>query len=709
MSDEQLKNAKKDILWRVYLLFLAVFIFAVALIARMVYIQFSEGPALREKAKTQELREFTIKASRGNILAGDGSLLATSIPIFEIRMDVANGNISDDLFNTKVDSLAYRLSLLFGNKSKTAYKRELIAARKKGERYFLIHRKVTYEELKALRTFPILRRGKNRGGLITIQQTRRERPFGELASRTIGYVSGNNKILVGLEGAYTNVLTGKNGKQIMRRINHGAWIPIHDANEIEPADGLDIVTSLNINIQDVAENALLRQMIHHKAKMGCAILMEVKTGHIEAIANLKYDPKDGYYKENYNMAIAEKFEPGSTFKLPNIIAALEVGNARLTDSVITGEGFAVIHGLQVQDVHKIGNGRITVKDVFEHSSNVGMAKVINKSFEDNPSRYVDFLYSMSLNKPLGIEIKGERKPFIKHPVSDKKSWWKTSLTAMSFGYEVEITPLQLLTFYNAVANDGKMVKPVFVTEVREGGKTIQQFDTKVINPQIASTKTIQLARQLMEGVVLEGTAKKMQNDYFTTAGKTGTAKISGSHGYEKGAYNSTFIGYFPADNPQYSCVVVIQRPTENGYYGGTVAGPVFKEIAAKVFSTTLAFKMGFPDTATVKLPRTGQLTNYTDLNTIVNSLGIKNHDYLQDEQWASLEIEKNTVTIKAVDYSEKYVPDLRGMKAKDAVYLSESLGLKASVNGKGFVRNQSLKPGIPLQKGKTIKLQLAMW
>ena len=709
MSDEQLKNAKKDILWRVYLLFLAIFIFAVALIARMVYIQFREGPILREMAEMQELKEFTIHSSRGNILAEDGSLLATSIPIFEIRMDVANGNISDDLFNGRVDSLAYNLSLLFGNKSKTTYKRELIAARKKGERYFLIRRNVTYEQLKALRTFPILRRGKNRGGLIAIQRTRRERPFGELASRTIGYESQNKKYAVGLEGAYTDVLTGKDGKQIMRRINHGAWVPIHDANEIEPRDGLDIVTTINVNIQDVAESALLRQMIHHKAQMGCAILMEVKTGRIEAIANLKYDPKDGYYKENYNMAIAEKFEPGSTFKLPNIIAALEVGNVKLTDSVITGEGFAVIHGLQVQDVHKVGNGRITVKDAFEHSSNVGMAKVINKSFEDNPARYVDFLYSMSLNKPLGIELKGEGKPLIKHPVQNKRSWWGTSLTAMSFGYEVEITPLQLLTFYNAVANDGKMVKPVFVTEIRDGGKTIQQFDTQVINPQIASDKTIQQARHLMEGVVLEGTAKRMQNSYFTTAGKTGTAKISGSHGYEKGAYNATFIGYFPADNPQYSCVVVVKRPKENGYYGGTVAGPVFKEIAAKVFSTTLAFKMDFPDTATVKLPHTGQVTNYADLQTIVNALGIKNNDFLQDEQWATLALSENKVELKAVDFNKEYVPDLRGMKAKDAIYLSESLGLQTSINGRGFVRSQSLTPGSPLQKGKKINLQLSIY
>jgi cell division protein FtsI (penicillin-binding protein 3) len=709
MSDKQLKDVKKDILWRVYLLFIVVFIFALVLIGRMIYIQFKEGPALREMAKTQELKEFTLEASRGNILANDGSLLATSIPIFEIRMDVANSNVSDKLFNANIDSLACNLSVLFKDKSKTAYKRKLVAARKKGDRYFLIQRKVTYEQLKKLRNFPILRRGKNRGGLIVIQRTKRERPFGELAGRTIGYVSRDKRIKVGLEGAYTGVLTGKNGKQIMRRINHGAWIPIHDANEVEPRDGLDIVTAIDVNIQDVAESALLGQMIHHKAKMGCAILMEVKTGRIEAIANLKYDPKDDYYKENYNMAIAEKFEPGSTFKLPNIIAALEVGHTKLSDSVITGEGFAVIHGLKVQDVHKIGNGRITVKDVFEHSSNVGMAKVINKSFENNPAQYVDFLYSMSLNKPLGVEIKGEGKPLIKHPVSNKRSWWKTSLTAMSFGYEVEITPMQLLTFYNAVANDGKMVKPLFVTEIRDGGKTIKQFDTEIINPQIASPKTIGIARKLMEGVVLEGTARRLRNLYFTTAGKTGTAKISGSHGYEKGAYNSTFIGYFPADNPQYSCIVVVQRPTENGYYGGTVAGPVFKEIAAKVFSTSLAFKMEFPDTATIKTPLPGRVTNYTDLQTIVNTLGIKSYDYLQDEQWASLAINNNKAEFEAVDFNEKYVPDLKGMKAKDAIYLAESLGLRASLSGRGYVRSQSLKAGSELHQGDKINLQLSIY
>jgi len=709
MSDEQLKDVKKDILWRVYLLFIAVFIFAVALIAKMAHIQFKEGPALREIAKTQELKEFTLFASRGNILSSDGSLIATSIPIFEIRMDVANSNVSDEFFNQNIDSLSYCLSRLFQNKSKITYKRNLIAARKKGERYYLIRRKVTYEQLKKLRTFPILRRGKNRGGLVAIQQTKRELPFGELASRTIGYVSRDKKIEVGLEGAYTQTLTGTDGKQIMRRINHGDWVPIHDANEIEPRDGLDIVTTIDVNIQDVAKSALLGQMIHHQAQMGCAILMEVKTGRIEAIANLKYDPKDDYYKENYNMAIAEKFEPGSTYKLPNIIAALEVGGAKLTDSVITGEGFAVIHGLQVQDVHKIGNGRITVKEVFEHSSNVGMAKVLNKSFENEPARYIDFLYSMSLNKRLGIKIKGEGKPYIKHPVNDKNIWWKTSLTAMSFGYEVEITPLQLLTFYNAVANDGKMVKPQFVTEIQEGGKTIGQFGTEVINPQIASPKTIQLARQLMEGVVLEGTARRLGNIHFKTAGKTGTAKISGSHGYEKGAYNSTFIGYFPADNPQYTCIVVIQRPSENGYYGGTVAGPVFKEIAAKVYATSLAFKLNIPDTASVKMPLSGQVTDYSDLQTIVDSLGIESDDFLQDEKWASLIISAHKAEFEAVDFNEKYVPNLKGMKAKDAIYLAESLGLQASLNGRGSVRSQSLKAGSPLKKGDKINLKLALY
>ena len=709
MSEEQLKDVRKDILWRVYLLFIAVFIFAMALIAKMAHIQFKEGPALREMAKTQELKEFTLYASRGNILSSDGSLIATSIPIFEIRMDVANSNVSDDLFNQHIDSLAYNLSLLFPNKSKLAYKRELVAARKKGERYHLIRRNVTYEQLKKLRTFPILKMGKNRGGLITIQRTKRELPFGVLASRSIGYVSRNGKIRVGLEGAHTDVLSGKDGKQIMRRINHGAWIPIHDANEIEPRDGLDIVTTIDVNIQDVAESALLGQMIHHKAKMGCAILMEVKTGRIEAIANLIFDPKDGYYKENYNMAIAEKFEPGSTFKLPNIIAALEVGGAKLTDSVITGEGFAIIHSLHVQDVHKIKNGRITVKDVFEHSSNVGMAKVINKSFENDPAKYIDFLYSMSLNKPLGIDIKGERSPFIKHPVKDKSSWWRTSLTAMSFGYEMEITPLQLLTFYNAVANDGKMVKPVFITEIRDGGKTIEQFEPVVINPQIASSETIELAQQLMEGVVLEGTARRLKNDYFTTAGKTGTAKISGAHGYEKGAYNSTFIGYFPADNPRYSCIVVVQRPTENGYYGGTVSGPVFKEIAAKVYSTSLAFTMNIPDTATVKLPLPGQVTDYSDLQIIVDSFGIESDDFLQDEKWASLILSNNKVEFEAVDFNEKYVPNLKGMKARDAIYLAESLGLQASLNGRGSVRSQSLKAGSPLKKGDKINLKLSIY
>ncbi|MEJ2595808.1 MAG: penicillin-binding protein 2, partial [bacterium] len=561
-------ETRKDILWRVYLIYFSVMAFAVAIVIKLSLIQFRDGDKLREIAESQEILQLTLEASRGNILAADGSLLATSVPVFEVRMDVASPYVTDELFYAKIDSIAGGLSQILGRQSQAYYKNYIIKARKKGNRYLLLGKRVSYDELKQIKELPIFRRGKYQGGLITIQTTRRELPFHNLAERTIGYEIKSENLHVGLEGAYGETLKGTNGKQIVRRINNGDIIPIHDDNAIDPRDGLDIITTLDVNIQDIAENALLRQLMNHKAFWGCAVIMEVKTGYVRAIANLQYDSSDGKYKELYNHAIGASIEPGSTFKLPNIMAALEVGNIRLSDSVITNEGFAVVKNVPVQDVKKIGNGRVAVRDVVENSSNVGMAIVMNRAFEDDPAKYVDKLYDMSLNQPLGLAIQGEGKPKIKHP--DDKDWWGTTLTVMSYGYELRLTPLQLLTFYNAVANNGKMVKPIFVTEIRDGVSVRKTFGPEVINPQIASAETIRQAKSLLEGVVIRGTGKNVfSGSPYRIAGKTGTAKIASGGKYNK-EYNASVVGYFPADNPKYSCIVVINKPTAGKYYGGSV-------------------------------------------------------------------------------------------------------------------------------------------
>ena len=450
--------------------------------------------------------------------------------------------------------------------------------------------------------------------------------------------------------------------------------------------------------------------MNHKAFQGCAVIMEVETGFIRAIANLRYDSADGKYKEIYNYAIGESIEPGSTFKLPNIIAALEVGNIKLTDSVITGEGFAVVKTVPVQDVKKIGNGRVTVREVFEFSSNVGMAKVMNRAFADDPSKYIDQLYYMSLNKKLGVEIKGEGKPSIKHPIDDRKVWWRTSLTVLSYGYELKITPLQLLTFYNAVANNGKMVKPIFVTEIRDGVNTKQTFGTEVINSQIASEATIRQAKSLLEGVVIRGTGRNVfKNSPYRIAGKTGTAKIASGGGYSK-TYNASFAGYFPADNPKYSCIVSINKPTAGKYYGGSVAAPAFKEIADKLYSTLLVFDLKKEESGlSQQLPEDSHTSNYHELKTIYKELGIAATDYLHEEQWATVIKHEDKLEFESVEFSEDRIPDVKGMRAKDAVYLLENMGLKTTISGRGQVKSQSIKAGSKLAKGQQIKLQLAIY
>lgn len=689
---------------RVFLVYLGILLFALGIVAQMVYIQWKEGPALLAKAKKQEIRTFNLKADRGNILSAKGDLLATSVPIFEVRMDVANDYISDHLFHQKVDSLSLMLARLFRDKSARAYRKTLIRARQRGNRYLLLRRHVTYDQLKKIRRFPILRQGRNRGGLIALQKTTRQLPFGLLAARTIGYENKKEGLFVGLEGAYSKELAGKDGKQIKRRINHGAWIPVHDENEVEPQDGLDVVTTIDVNLQDVAEEALLKQMEKHEARMGCAILMQVKTGDIKAIANLRYNKKTSAYTESYNMAIGEKYEPGSTFKLASVLAALEDHKIHLNDTLNIGKGYAVYYGRTLRDVHAIGNGRITVREAFEHSSNVGISKMIFKHYKSNPAGFIHRLYQMGLNKPLGIELAGEAKPYIKKP--GDKNWYLTSLPWMSVGYELELTPLQILSFYNAVANGGVKVKPRFVKEIMDGGLSVRKIGVQVLNPKIASAEVIAKVRSLLEGVVLRGTAKALKNEHFKIAGKTGTAKIS-ENGQYINAYNATFVGYFPADDPQYSCIVVVNKP-KHGYYGSAVAAPVFKEIANKVYATSLAISRNHQGVVNEKtLPVAYKPAWYPDLKTIYSSLGLKQQDYLKNEQWAKTVSKAKTIHFKAYDFPKNRVPNVKGMRAKDAIFLVENMGLLAEVKGRGFVRSQSLKPGSQFRKGQKITIQLS--
>ncbi|HET6245580.1 MAG: transpeptidase family protein [Bacteroidetes bacterium] len=698
-------EAKKGIILRVYLVYLVFALFGLAIIARAFAIQFWEGEHWKMQSENQTLDYREIEAVRGNIFAADGSLLATSIPNYEIRMDMKVG--SQEVFSEKVDSLAFCLSSLFNDKSANEYKKQLVSAKKAGDRYHLIRRNVNYNQLKKIRNFPICRLGKYKGGFIYLQKNVRERPFQVLAARTIGYArEGVNP--VGLEGAYTKELGGVGGKRLMQKIAGGVWMPVNDDTELEPEDGSDLVTTLDINIQDVAEYALLTQLIKHNAAHGCVVLMEVSTGHIKAIANLSKTTEGSYY-ENYNYAIGASTEPGSTFKLATLMAAMEDGLIKPTDSVDTEDGSMKFYDRVMYDSHKGGYGKITVQRAFEVSTNVGVSKLINSSYAKNPQKFIDRLNSMNLNNQLNLEIPGEGKPKIKN--ANDPGWSGVSLPWMSIGYETRLTPTQILTFYNAVANNGKMVKPMFVKEIKQRGKVVKRFKTEILNDAICSKKTIDNAQRMLEGVVENGTAINLKNASYKIAGKTGTAQIANDkYGYKgKLSHQASFVGYFPADKPKYSCIVVVNAPSNNVYYGNLVAGPIFKEIADKVYATNLDIHKPIdfePHLAKTSVPYSKH-GYYNDLKKVFETLQIALDNKAQTKEWVRTSTTEKHVEIYDINYTSGLTPNVIGMGLQDASYLLENKGYSVRVTGRGMVKRQSVPAGTRIEKGNIILLELA--
>ncbi|MBR0323395.1 MAG: penicillin-binding protein 2, partial [Bacteroidales bacterium] len=501
--------------------------------------------------------------------------------------------VNKELFNSEIGQLADSLSRLLRNKSKQQYVSYLKDARAKGKRYVKIANKVSVADYKRMQNFPIFRAGKNKGGFISERSYVRELPYGELAARTIGYVREEENILVGLEGAYNESLKGRDGKQLVRRINGNFWMPMPSDENVDPVNGDDVYTSIDIEIQDVAENALKKCLIENDALQGCVVLMDVKSGFVEVMASLSYNEEKKKYEEAYNFALRHNVEPGSTFKAITMCALLENDpNIDIEDRLHLGTTeYKVFYRRTMRDSHRVTdeNGYTTIRNAFEQSSNIAFATLVEDAFVDNPQRYIDLIYKTKINEPLNLDIIGEDNPDIK--TTKDKRWSKLSLPWMSIGYEVMMTPIQILTFYNAIANDGVMVKPQFVKEIRHGNEVKQVFDTIVINERIASENTISTLQTLLEGVVQNGTAKSMSKLGFSVAGKTGTAQISqGSAGYNKKNYTATFVGYFPADDPKYSCIIVVSNPRGKKYYGSSVSGPVFKEIAEKIYATRLGVK-----------------------------------------------------------------------------------------------------------------------
>ncbi|MBN1338643.1 MAG: transpeptidase family protein [Bacteroidales bacterium] len=701
-----MKNVRSDILKRVFLVYGLMLLMGLAIIVKMIYIQVKEGAELLDKTHELNLKYFDVHAVRGNIYASDGSLLVTSVPVFEIRMDVACPNISDKFFNDNVRALSVELSRLFRDKPAGVYEKELRKERKAGNRYYLVKNRVSYYEYKKLRDFPIFERGMYKGGLIAVPDSKREKPYRLLAERTLGYETEDGSARVGLEGAYSDLLSGKNGRQLKKKINNGDWRPVFDENEVEPQNGKDIITTIDVNLQDVAEDALYRHLVEHKAEWGCAVLMEVNTGYVKAIANLKLDEKSGNYYESFNYAVGESIEPGSTFKLASVLSLFEDGLADLQDSVNVKYGVTRFSNLEIKDVHYFANDWITVREAFEASSNVGISQIVNQAYSDHPERFVNRLRQMGIDRPLNIEIPGEATPYLKN--TKDKEWSKVSLPFMSIGYEVMLTPLQVLAFYNAVANDGVMVKPVFVNEIKYANQTIERIEPEVISKSIGSEKALSDARSLLEGVVLRGTAKNLSNSVYKIAGKTGTAQIARKNqGYDKENYNASFVGYFPADNPKYSCIVVVSRPSTGRYYASSVAVPVFKEIADKVYANSYDIHEIKPDAVQNADYPQWMIGNRSDLEFLHKSLNIPLDTAGAGSQWVvTVKTESDQIRLQSRTVQEGVVPNLKGMGARDALFILESLGLKVTLEGKGFVRDQTLPPGRKISRGEGIKILL---
>ena len=653
---------------RMYLVAGIMFVIAVLVVIKLTNIQWVDGPYYRQLAKDLTVKNFQIPSNKGNIYSSDGSLLATSIPEYTVRFDAIAPKKED--FEENVSMLADSLSILL-QKPAGQILTELRRARASQNRYLLIARKLSYTEYMKIKGFPLFNKGTYKGGIITEQKTVREHPIGKIAERTIGYErlnadgSTNGK---GIEYAFKKYLDGSNGHRMMQKIAKNQWKPISDVNELEPQDGYDIISTIDVYIQDIAHHALLKQLEYYQADHGCVVVMETKTGEVKAISNLGRD-QDGTYYETQNYAVAESTEPGSTFKLVDLIALLDDKKVDTSKVYDTQGGVVKYYGKSVRDSHKGGYGKISLARGFELSSNTVLVQAVYENYKDNPSEFVNRINSYGLNKPLGLQFIGEGKPFIPQP--GKKGWSGTTLPWMAYGYNVSVTPLQTLSLYNAIANDGRMIKPFFVKEIKEWNKSIQKFETEVINEKICSDETLKKVRAILSNVVKKGTGSKLYSPNFSMAGKTGTVQMN-YRDKSKLYYASSFVGYFPADEPKYSCIVVVHKPNvESGYYGADVAGPVFKRIAQKIYTDA-------PSTNEVK-----QLDNKIPSQ------------------------EKSYAKLYDVKTSENIMPNVKGMPVMDAIVLLENLGLKVKVIGSGKVVRQSVDKGQRFNKNQVITLELS--
>ena len=669
MSDSQ-----TNILNKLYFISGCMFVFALMVVYNLTKIQFVNGDSYRALAEKRTLKDVVIPANRGNVYSLNGNLLATSVPKYDIRIDLVTSTTQN--FEMFLGGLCDSLSN-FNKSSKSELQKQLRKARENKNRYFLLASNLDYSDYLRFRSFPLLKLGSFRGGLIVEQKTKRDYPLGGIAQRSIGYERMDTQgyiTRVGIDGAFgEKYLRGVNGKRLKQSIGKGQWKPINDFNQTEPKDGYDVYTTIDVNIQDIAHHALLEQLEIYKADHGSVVVMETKTGEIRAISNLGRNLEGNYY-ERLNYAIGESHEPGSTFKLMALAVALEDQKIDTTSIVDTKDGVLSFYGNKVRDSKKGGYGKISVAEAFEVSSNTGVVSAVYEAYKKNPSLFIDGLYRMNLRDSLGLALVGEGKSIIPDPRIKNNRWSGIALQWMAYGYGVSFTPLQTLTFYNAIANDGKMVKPRFLKEVKAIDQSVEVFETEVINAQICKPATVKKLQALLKNVVEKphGTAHGLYSENFSMAGKTGTCQKNYSS-KDQLNYISTFSGYFPADSPKYSCIVVIHEPDKNvGYYGADVSGPVFKKIAQKI---------------------------YTDAPSM---------DFIDNINQTSEAVENQfQAYYKLAQAATNIMPDLKGMPAMDAIAILENMGLKVTTIGDGIVEKQSLVSGQKVKPNTNIVLELS--
>lgn len=702
-------NVKKDIRFRVYVAFTCICLFGLAIILKAASIQIKEGEELRQQAFEMHMRTDTMYAERGNIYTETGELLCSSIPQFDIHLDPTV--VRKDTFYKYIDTLSRGIYGILGTKSAGYYRQALLKAYSDSNHYFELCRKITYDKYLALRSLPVFSKGKRRGGFIADAQTKRVRPYDMLAARTIGLWRKNAQN-VGLEGTFDSLLSGRNGSRIVQKMSGGVFMPV-EGTEYEPQNGEDIVTTIDLNIQNVAQHAMMSVLEQYQCLYGTAIVMEVQTGKIRALVNLGRDSATGNYIEKQNYALTPA-EPGSTFKLVTLLSLLNDGQINVED-MVDCEGGAIRFGNRVMRDSHLGLRSLTIRDAYAHSSNAAMAKLAFRAYEKDPQKFIEHLEAYGIDKRTGIDIAGEPRPLVLKP--GHRDWNSTTLPWMATGYGIMITPLRTCMLYNGIANNGRMMQPYLVSGVKRYGELVEEFAPTCVMEKMGDSSTIRQLRACTEEVVATGTGKHIKSPHYKISGKTGTAQVADRiegrwYPYSAGIYQGSFVGYFPSDAPRYTiCVVIRTRPHAGSYYGGTLAAPVFRMISDKIFASAMGAWAGPLDSIAQKSKRVlkGRQTTASTNARLMQELGVKvSQEALASGDLSQISSDTNrNVSIVSQPVLRGIVPNVSGMSLRDAVYLLERNGLHVDVQGRGRVRAQSIAPGSSIARGQSIILQLS--